>query len=118
MTIAIYCRTASNSQDSAASIKRQEEVCRAWLQDNKDPHSERAVAFKDAGISGVQVCNGEAFNELLERCQHREFSLVVCYSMDRLGRHASTLAGVIGNLGAYGVRVRSVTEPNGGTAHA
>src|SRR5712692_6102662 len=50
---------------------------------------------------------------LLDRAKQGEFDVVVVFALNRISRNPSKAAVLLATLEGYGVRVESITEPNG-----
>ncbi len=104
----IYCRVSTEDQVKNLSLTTQEEFCRR--------HCERAdfavrEIFVDRGAS-AKTANRPSFQAMLVYCRRhaRSIDFVVVYRLDRFARNVYDHVDVIGQLGEWGILLRSVTE--------
>ena len=81
MRAVIYARYSSDLQ-SDASIEDQMEVCRRYAAERGWTITD---AYTDAAISGASRFR-PAFQKLLHDAGRKQFDIVICEAIDRLGR--------------------------------
>jgi site-specific DNA recombinase len=105
--VALYARVSSDEQRDAGSINTQLEYARGRA--NLEGWSLRE--FTDDGLSGtIPFTNRPGGRALLDAARTGDFSLVVSYRLDRLGRTQRVVLDAIDGLKAAGVHYRSLTE--------
>ena len=104
MRAAIYARYSSENQ-RAASIDDQIEICRrhiaslAW---------EMGAVFTDAAVSGASAFR-PGLSALAAAAERREFDVLVCESLDRLGRNLADVARFYDRLEFLGIGLHGVS---------
>ncbi len=87
MRCAIYTRVSTDEQAMSeySSLRRQEEICRNYV----DIHSERgwkvAAVYEDAGYSGKDF-QRPGIQELMEDVRAGKVDAIVTYKIDRISR--------------------------------
>ncbi len=102
MRAVIYARYSSENQ-RAASIEDQVEVCRRYAQAQGWRIVER---YEDAAISGASS-HRPGFQKLLHDAERRQFDVVICEAIDRLGRKLSDVAAMFDRLTFFGIKVHA-----------
>ena len=100
MRAVIYARYSSDLQ-SEASIEDQMEVCRRYAAERGWTITE---AYTDAAISGASRFR-PAFQKLLHDAGRKQFDIVICEAVDRLGRRLADTADLQDRLSFYGVKL-------------
>ncbi len=106
--VAIYLRVSTEEQRERHSIVTQKEFgekycCVHGLQIRK--------IYADDGVSGtVPLEQRPEGRKILEDASRGQFSEILIYKLDRLGRDTLLILNAISELQRYGVRVRSMTE--------
>lgn len=105
MRAVIYARYSSEHQREA-SIEDQVEVCRRY-----------AVAqgwsivgrYEDAAISGASAILRPGFQRLLHDAERRQFDVLICEAIDRLGRKLADVAALYDRLSFHRIQVHAVS---------
>ena len=95
--VALYARVSTNGQDTANQLDELREVAEraGWTV---------AGVYEDKGISGAKGRDHRpALDRMLKDATRREFDVVACWSIDRLGRSTKHLADTCEDLHALGV---------------
>ena len=100
MRAVIYARYSSDLQ-SDASIEDQMELCRRYAAERGWTITE---AYTDAAISGASRFR-PAFQKLLHDAGRKQFDVVICEAVDRLGRRLADTADLQDRLCFYGVKL-------------
>jgi DNA invertase Pin-like site-specific DNA recombinase len=100
---AIYARVSTSNgsqtcQNQLLELRRYCE-CRAWT----------VTEFVDEGVSGAKD-RRPALDEMLRAAKRRNFDVLVCWRLDRLGRNLRHLILLLGELHAVGVAFVSLNE--------
>jgi site-specific DNA recombinase len=98
---AIYARYSSHSQDDGTSIEVQLDACRKIA-------GNAPLEFIDRAVTG-RTMNRHAFNQMLEAAERKEFSRLIVYRYDRIGRSAHT-HGIASDLEDMGIEIISCSE--------
>lgn len=101
MKVAIYARVSTHDQtpeNQLAELRRYAEA-RHW----------QATEFIDHGISGAKD-RRPALDALLKAAKRRQFDVLVCWRLDRLGRNLRHLVTLIDELQALGIAFVSLNE--------
>jgi DNA invertase Pin-like site-specific DNA recombinase len=101
MRAAIYARVSTCDQQPENQLQelRHYVEARGWT----------AVEFVDKGVSGAKDSRPQ-LNKLLARARRRQFDVVVCWRLDRLGRNLRHLIGLLDDLQILGVPFVSLAE--------
>ena len=106
MRAAIYTRVSTQEQrDEGISLDMQRQRC------SERAHADGAVTtevFEDGGLSGSQMDNRPALQELLAKADCLD--VVYCWKLDRLSRNVEHTARIMRKLAGAGVRLVSVSE--------
>ncbi len=101
---AIYTRVSTSDQASEGfSLEEQERRCRA----EADAEGWDAEVFQEAGVSG-KLASRPALDRMLARLD--EFDVIICYSLDRLGRSTANLLKLYDRIEVAGVRLIFIRE--------
>ena len=100
MRAVIYARYSSDLQ-SEASIDDQVEVCRRYAAERGWTITQ---TYTDAAISGASRFR-PAFQKLLEDAGRKQFEIVICEAVDRLGRRLADTADLQDRLSFHGVKL-------------
>jgi DNA invertase Pin-like site-specific DNA recombinase len=101
MRAAIYARVSTLDQEpenQLAELRRYVEA-RGWT----------AKEYVDRGVSGAKE-RRPALDALLKDARRRKFDVVICWSLDRMGRSLKHLVVLLDDLHALGVSFISVRE--------
>lgn len=101
MKVAIYARVSTHDQtpeNQLAELRRYAEA-RQW----------QATEFVDHGISGAKD-RRPALDAMLKAAKRRQFDVLVCWRLDRLGRNLRHLVTLIDELQALGIAFVSLNE--------
>lgn len=96
----IYARYSSDQQ-SEASIDDQLEVCRRYIERQG---WELVRTYSDAAISGASRFR-PGFQKLTADAPKRQFDIVVCEAVDRLGRRLADTADLQDTRAFHGIRL-------------
>jgi site-specific DNA recombinase len=107
--VALYMRVSSEEQRERETIEIQreflQEYCRLY-------GLEVAQVYADDGVSGtIPLQERPEGRRLLEDAKEDGFSTVLVYRLDRLGRSLLVTVDAHDRLQAYGVALKSATEP-------
>ncbi|WP_195989620.1 recombinase family protein [Clostridium sp. D53t1_180928_C8] len=106
MKIAIYSRK-SKETDTGESIQNQINMCMSYFKSQyEDCEFE---IFEDEGFSGSNI-NRPAFKRMMQLARHKQFNIVACYKIDRIGRNTLEFLTVYEELKEYDVKLVSITE--------
>lgn len=105
MRCAIYARYSSEGQ-RAESIEDQIEVCRRYIDRQGWILTE---TYSDAAISGASKNFRRDFQRLLRDAEARRFEVIVCESIDRLGRKLADVADLFDRLTFHGIRLHATS---------
>jgi len=108
----LYCRVSTKDQVENLSLPTQEKACREWA---ARAGAEVAEVFVDRGES-AKTADRPAFQAAIARCRAGGIDFFVVYSLSRFARSIADHAIIGARLKAYGVTLRSVTEPIDDTA--
>jgi len=100
MKVAIYVRVSTNNQEMEQQIKACENFCEYKQMDYE--------VFAEIG-SGKNFKRTK-FLEMLERVRKREFSGIVVFRFDRLGRNAREVVTLFEEFETKGIQVFSLNE--------
>lgn len=103
MRAAIYARVSTNNgqtcENQLLELRRYIEA-RGWMTFNE---------YVDEGVSGAKD-RRPALDQLIADARRRRFDVVVCWSLDRMGRSLKHLVVLLDDLQAIGVGFVSVKE--------
>src|SRR5215216_7104047 len=107
--VALYMRVSSEEQRDRETIEIQreflQEYCRLY-------GLEVAQVYADDGVSGtIPLHERPEGRRLLEDAKQGKFSTLLVYRLDRLGRSLLVIVDAHDRLRAYGVALKSATEP-------
>ena len=98
---AIYARVSTADQTGENQLLELRRYCeaRGW----------EATEFVDAGVSGAKD-RRLALDDMLRAAKRRQFDVVVCWRLDRLGRNLRHLVSLLDDLQALGVAFVTLGE--------
>src|SRR5688572_8078363 len=101
MRAAIYARVSTSEQEPENQLQelRRYVEARAWT----------GTEFVDRGVSGAKD-KRPALDTLLKHAKRRNFDVLVCWRLDRLGRNLRHLVTLLEDLQAMGVAFVSLGE--------
>jgi site-specific DNA recombinase len=107
--VALYMRVSSEEQRDRETIEIQreflQEYCRLY-------GLEVAQVYADDGLSGtIPLHERPEGGRLLEDAKEGKFSTLLIYRLDRLGRSLLVIVDAHDRLQAFGVALKSATEP-------
>lgn len=95
--VAIYARVSTDSQTVENQLQELQAVAQrnGWIV---------VAVHTDEGISGAKGRDKRpGYNALLTGVTRREYEMILCWSVDRLGRSLPHLVGFLGDIQAKGV---------------
>lgn len=118
MRVAIYIRVSTEEQArDGYSPEVQEEALRKYVKDNKwELYSPDGQVYKDQA-SGYSMLR-PALAQLRHDAKLKKFDLVLVFKIDRFSRKLKDLLNIFDELDAYGVALKSSTEPYDTTTSA
>lgn len=97
--VAIYCRVSTADKNQTVENQLRDLLAVAGRQD-----WEIVATFTDEGISGSKGRDKRpAFDNLLKGVARKEFDLIACFSVCRIGRSLPDLISFLGDIQAKGV---------------
>src|SRR5215467_9202907 len=101
MRAAIYARVSTFDQESENQLAelRRYALARQWT----------SHEYVDRGVSGAKD-RRSALDELLRAARRRQFDVLVCWRLDRLGRNLRHLITLLDELHALGIAFVSMGE--------
>ena len=101
MRAAIYARVSTFDQEPENQLQelRRYVEARAWT----------AVEYVDRGVSGAKD-RRPALDQMIGEAKRRQFDVLVCWRLDRLGRNLKHLVTLIEDLQALGIAFVSLGE--------
>ncbi len=108
----LYCRVSTKEQVENLSLETQEKACREYCERNG---YEAAGVFVDKGES-AKTADRPQFQRAVAFCRENRADFFIVYSLSRFSRSTHDHAVIAARLKAYGVTLRSVTEPIDDTA--
>ena len=97
--MAIYCRVSTADKNQTVENQLRDLLAVAARQD-----WEIVATFCDEGISGAQGRDKRpAFDNLLKGVSRKDFDLIACFSVCRIGRSLPDLISFLGDIQAKGV---------------
>ena len=102
MKTALYARVSTTDQDCEVQLRELREYVarRGW---------DSAAEYVDAGVSGAKSSR-PALDGLMTAAARREFDVMLCWKLDRLGRSVLHLSQQLAALNSYGVRFIAVSQ--------
>ena len=108
MKVAIYSRK-SKYTGKGDSIGNQIQMCKDYIENlYKNKEIEYSI-YEDEGFSGKNT-NRPEFQKLLDDIKKQNFSVLVCYRLDRISRNVADFSSTLDELQAYGVDFVSIRE--------
>lgn len=109
---ALYARVSTPTQEEEATIDSQVAAIEGYMQ-QKCYELPAEFYFLDKAVSGARL-ERPALDQLRHLAAEREFTVMVCYSPDRLARNYPHQWVVMDELQRRGVRVEFVNQPDFG----
>lgn len=107
-TVALYTRK-SNITKQGDSIQNQISICKNYIQ-NKFPDEDFIfIIYEDEGFSGSNI-NRPKFKELLNDIKQKNFSILICYRLDRISRNVADFSNILTLLEKHSIDFISVKE--------
>lgn len=107
-TIALYTRK-SNITKQGDSIQNQITICKNYIR-NKFPDEDFIFStYEDEGFSGSNI-NRPKFKELLNDIAKKNFSILICYRLDRISRNVADFSNILRLLEKHNIAFISVKE--------
>jgi DNA invertase Pin-like site-specific DNA recombinase len=103
MRSVVYARYSSENQREA-SIADQVEVCRRFIERQG---WQLGQVYSDAAMSGASRFRPD-YQKLLADAERRQFDVVVCEALDRLGRKLADIADLFDRLTFHGVKLYTI----------
>lgn len=107
MKIAIYSRK-SKFTGKGESTQNQVELCKEYANKHFD-NIEEFIVYEDEGFSGGDTDRPE-FQRLLKDANKNNFSVLICYRLDRISRNVSDFSNTIEELNNYNISFVSIRE--------
>lgn len=104
--VAIYSRK-SKETDTGESIKNQIQMCKDYFYRKNDAFV--FEVFQDEGFSGGNI-NRPEFQRMMLLAKKREFDIIACYKIDRIGRNIIDFMNTFDELEKNNIDLVSVTE--------
>lgn len=106
---AIYVRVSTDDQSDRGTIQAQIEFARKYCDLHEIPISK---IYQDDGVTGtLPLQDRPAGSQLLQDAKNGLYDTLLVYKLDRLGRATRVILNAIHDLEAYGVKLKSMTEP-------
>lgn len=96
MSVAVYARVSTKSEEQVSSIENQTLYYTKKIEDT--PNWEMKKIYSDEGKSGTSTKHREAFNQMIEDAGKKDFDLIICASVSRFARNMSDCMSVIRQL--------------------
>ena len=106
--IAIYSRK-SRFTGKGESIENQIELCRQYIRQNYPAAENNITIYEDEGFSGGSTDRPQ-YKKMMADARKNQFSVLVCYRLDRISRNIGDFAGLIEELGALSISFVSIRE--------
>ncbi len=114
---ALYARVSTPTQEEEATIEAQVAAIEGYIQQH-GYHLAQEHYFLDSAVSGARL-DRPALDQLRHLAADHAFTVLVCYSPDRLARNYPHQWVVMDELQRHGVRVEFVNQPAlGDNSHA
>jgi site-specific DNA recombinase len=110
VTAALYARVSTPNQDEEATIDSQVAAIEGYIQ-KRGYDLPPEFYFLDRAVSGARL-ERPALDRLRHLASDGAFSVVVCYSPDRLSRNYPHQWVIMDELQRHGVRVEFVNQPD------
>ena len=104
--VAIYSRK-SKETDTGESIKNQIQMCKDYFSRKDDTFI--FEVFQDEGFSGGNI-NRPEFQRMMLLAKKKEFDIIACYKVDRIGRNIIDFMNTFDELEKNNITLVSVTE--------
>lgn len=102
---AIYARK-SKFTEKGDSITNQINICRKYLE---DINITKVIIYKDEGFSGKNTDRPD-FKKMMEDAYNKQFTLLICYKLDRISRNVSDFSTLVNELNGLEISFISVNE--------
>ncbi|SDC33600.1 site-specific DNA recombinase [Succiniclasticum ruminis] len=107
--VAVYCRVSSDDQAERGTIDVQRDFAKNYIELY---HLSLYDYYCDDGVSGtIPMKDRPEGARLLQDAAGKQFDSVLFYKLDRIGRKTTVILDAIQAFTAYGIAVRSMTEP-------
>ncbi len=108
----VYTRVSTEEQTRLdfSSLDAQNEHCKRYIALRKDQFWEYIKTYTDAGISGAEIDNRPALQELLRDIRAGLVDVVVIYRLDRITRSVKNFYELLDVLNKYNVSFCSTTQ--------
>ena len=104
--VAIYSRK-SKETDTGESIKNQIQICKDYFLRKGEAYI--FETFQDEGFSGSNT-NRPEFQRMMMLAKAKEFDIIACYKVDRIGRNIIDFMNTFDELEKNDITLVSVTE--------
>jgi DNA invertase Pin-like site-specific DNA recombinase len=101
--VAAYCRVSSSNEEQLNSFNAQVNYYKKYICDN--PDYEFAGIYADEGISGTDIKQRKAFNEMIKEAEEGKIEMIITKSISRFGRNTIDTLNSIRELKELGVDV-------------
>src|SRR5712691_10099493 len=111
--VAIYARVSSEEQRENQTIQTQIDTAKRWVEFQRLVNKPMEVSdlYLDDGVSGtIPFAERPAGKRLLHDATNGNFSLILVYKIDRLGRDPRDILNSAHQFDHIGVAVKSLTE--------
>lgn len=106
---AIYVRVSTDDQSDRGTIQAQIEFAQKYCDLHEIPISK---IYQDDGVTGtLPLQDRPAGSQLLQDAKNGLYDTLLVYKLDRLGRATRVILNAIHDLEAFGVKLKSMTEP-------
>ncbi|MCD8241363.1 MAG: recombinase family protein [Lachnospiraceae bacterium] len=96
MSVAVYARVSTKSEEQVSSIENQTLYYSKKIEDT--PNWTMQKIYSDEGKSGTSMKHRTAFNQMIEDAGKKDFDLIICASVSRFARNMSDCMNVIRQL--------------------
>ncbi|MDD4693834.1 MAG: recombinase family protein [Firmicutes bacterium] len=108
MKVAIYSRK-SKFTGKGESVENQIQLCKEYIEKHFSDRNPEMLIYEDEGYSGGTV-DRPMFQAMLKDAKAREFSILICYRLDRVSRNIADFSTLIEELQDYGISFISIRE--------
>lgn len=96
MSVAVYARVSTKSEEQVSSIENQTLYYTKKIEDT--PNWTMQKIYSDEGKSGTSTKHRTAFNQMIEDAAKKDFDLIICASVSRFARNMSDCMNIIRQL--------------------